>query len=44
MFVSNCAACGKKKPKFIENQETCGFSSSLGISVAVRDQQTHKFG
>ena len=35
MFVSNCSACGKKKPKFIENQETCGFSSSLGIRTPI---------
>ena len=31
MLLSNCAICGKKKSKFIKNQEASGLLSKLGI-------------
>ena len=33
MLVSNCAICGKKKSRFIKNQESSGLLSKLGIRV-----------
>ena len=34
MLVSNFAFCGKKKSRFINNQESSGLLSKLGISNA----------
>ena len=31
MLLWKCAKCGKKKSRFIKNQEAKGLSSSLGI-------------
>ena len=33
MIWSKCAICGSKKPRFIENQETKGLLSNLGIRI-----------
>ena len=30
MLSSNCAFCGSKKSRFVEEQEACGLLSSLG--------------
>ena len=31
MILSKCAICGRKKPRFIENEEAKGLLSNLGI-------------
>ena len=31
MLLSNCAICNSKKSRFIQNQETKGLVSNLGI-------------
>ena len=36
MVLSNCAICGGKKSRFIENQEAKGLLSNLGIKTPLR--------
>ena len=35
MLVSNCPVCGKKKSRFIKNQEASGLLSVLGIRTSL---------
>ena len=35
MLVSNCAVCGKKKSRFIKNQEATRLLIKLGIRTAL---------
>ena len=37
MLVSNCAIYGKKKSRFIENQQASGVLSKLGIRTPLRN-------
>ena len=35
VIVWNCAICGKKKSKFIKNQEASGLLNNLGIKIRI---------
>ena len=37
ILLSNCAICGEKKLKFIENQEASGLLSQLRIRIPFRN-------
>ena len=37
MLLPNCAICGKKKSKFIKNQEASELLSQLGIRILSRN-------
>ena len=37
ILVSNCAICGKKKSRFIKNQEAKGLLSKLGIRTLLNN-------
>ena len=39
LLVPSCAACSKKKSKFIKNQEASGLLNKLGINPPLNDKK-----